>query len=94
MTLAAPAVAIAANQTKTVGHTAPLLPTPPSMAALPLAVPNSTGGGLMGSAPAVVTGNTVSNVRIFLLIGLCSDFKDNNVYFPPPPPPMCHVSLR
>lgn len=50
MTLAAPAVAIAANQVKTVGHTAPLLPTPPTMTPLP--TPNQS-VGLAGIAPGI-----------------------------------------
>lgn len=44
MSLAAPAVAIAANQSKTVGHTAPLLPTPPTL---------TNSAGLAGIAPGV-----------------------------------------
>lgn len=49
MSLAAPAVAIAANQTKNIGHTAPLLPTPAILN-------NMVGGvsvGLAGIAPGV-----------------------------------------
>lgn len=61
MTLAAPAVAIAANQTKTVGHTAPLLPTPPSMSTL--AGTNSVGlAGIAPGMPAVTT--IASNVSL------------------------------
>lgn len=48
MTLAAPAVAIA-NQNKTMGHTAPLLPTPPIIT---LGGTNS-GAGLAGIAPGI-----------------------------------------
>ena len=63
MSLAAPAVAIAANQTKSVGHTAPLLPTPPSMAPLPAAA--SAGlAGIAPGIPATVNSTTQpSNVR-------------------------------
>ncbi len=61
MSLAAPAVAIAANQTKSMGHTAPLLPTPPSMG-------GAITPGLAGIAPGIpgipviVNSSVASNV--------------------------------
>lgn len=50
MSLAAPAVAIA-NQSKTVGHTAPLLPTPLVLTNLSASI--SLGAGLAGVAPGI-----------------------------------------
>lgn len=52
LTLAAPAVAIAANQTKSVGHTAPLLPTPPSMTPL---ISTTNLPGLIGIVPTLTS---------------------------------------
>lgn len=53
MSLAAPAVAVASNQTKMVGHTAPLLPTPPSMSTLAAAAAAVSSAGLVGAVPAM-----------------------------------------
>ncbi len=68
MSLAAPAVAIAANQTKSIGHTAPLLPTPPSMAPLV----GITSVGLAGIAPGIpATVNSIiqpNNVCEFIAV--------------------------
>ena len=58
MSLAAPAVAIAANQTKTMGHTAPLLPTPSVMNAL--GAPATP--GLAGIAPGIPATTANANV--------------------------------
>ena len=71
MTLAAPAVAIASNQSKTVGHTAPLLPTPPSIT--PLA--SSPAPGLAGIAPGVpgpIPANSVSVMGRIYTKTLCT----------------------
>jgi hypothetical protein len=51
MTLAAPAVAIANQSSKNLGHTAPLLPTPPPV--ITLSATNTTGAGLAGVAPGI-----------------------------------------
>ncbi len=53
--LAAPAVAVAANQSKLVGHTAPLLPTPPSMTTIAAAAAAASigSGSLAGAVPAM-----------------------------------------
>lgn len=53
MSLAAPAVAIASNQSMMVGHTAPLLPTPPSMSTLAAAAAAVSSAGLVGAMPAM-----------------------------------------
>ncbi len=55
MLLAAPAVAVANSSSKPMGHTAPLLPTPPSMA---VATPTGPASMAMGAVnPAAVSKN-------------------------------------
>ena len=70
--LAAPAVAVAANQAKLVGHTAPLLPTPPSMTTIAAAAAAAgMGSGLAGAVPAMAAALASSVGKLFVCSLVC-----------------------
>jgi len=79
--LAAPAVAVAANQSKLVGHTAPLLPTPPSMTTIAAAAAAAGMGsaGLAGAVPAMAAALAGGGVTVIGTVGVVNITAGVNV---------------